>query len=136
MQITREADYAIRCVLHLSRCKEGSATVGDIAEAQSIPRTFAAKILQKLSKAKIVKSVRGIKGGFRLARDPARISILDVIEAIQGPLNVNICVLDRQSCERQPTCMVHPIWVEIQILLKERLAYYTFDKFNDKKGSL
>jgi Rrf2 family protein len=128
MQITREADYAIRSILYLASQDGLTATVGDISDAQEIPKTFTAKILQKLTKAGLVRSIRGVTGGFTLAREPFRITLLDVIEAVQGPLALNICVVDKKSCNRIPHCSVHPVWLEINQAFKRRLSEYTFEK--------
>ncbi len=97
--------------------------VDEIAQARDVPKSFLAKILQKLKRAKLVESFRGVKGGFRLARDPSGISLLDVIEAIQGDVGVNVCAVDELACDRSAECVVHPIWKKmsskIKVLLKE-----------------
>jgi Rrf2 family protein len=129
MHITREADYAIRCVLHLTEHIGEPVSVDDIAETQGIPRTFTAKILQRLVKADILKSTRGPKGGFMLSRQPACISLLDVIEAIQGPVALNLCVIDSKYCNRSSLCSVHPVWVEINGEFRQRLSECTFEEF-------
>ncbi|HHN64052.1 MAG TPA: Rrf2 family transcriptional regulator [Nitrospirae bacterium] len=134
VQITREADYAIRCILHLVGLDGGMSTVRNIADRESIPRSFAAKIVQKLTKAGLVESVRGVKGGFRITRSPEEISLLDVIEAVEGPISMNICVLDKKSCDRQPQCPVHPCWVEITESIRERLGSYTFERILRESG--
>jgi DNA-binding IscR family transcriptional regulator len=74
-----------------------------------------------------------VKGGFRLARKPKNISLLDVIEAISGPIPVNICVIDSRSCDRIKRCTVHPVWVRIQKLLKRELASVDFKKLVNGK---
>ena len=87
MQITREGDYGIRSVLYLARQPfKKISFVTEIAEENKIPRSFLAKILQKMVKAKIVRSYRGVKGGFSLSKPAREISILDVLEAIEGKL--------------------------------------------------
>src|SRR5512135_1502464 len=98
MQITRETDYAIRCVYYLAGKKSGVTMVDEISKEMNIPKSFLAKILQKLAKASLVKSYRGVKGGFELSRAPEEISLLGVIEAIQGPVAMNICALDSSLC--------------------------------------
>ena len=123
MRISRETDYAIRCMLHLCGNAREVAMVDEIAQARDVPKSFLAKILQKLKRAKLVESFRGVKGGFRLARDPSGISLLDVIEAIQGDVGVNVCAVDELACDRSAECVVHPIWKKmsskIKVLLKE-----------------
>ena len=128
MQITRQTDYATRCVLHLSRMKERVLVVDDIARVMDIPKSFLAKILQRLTKAGIVKSSRGIKGGFQLAKKPGQISLLDVIEAIQGPAGMNRCAINKFTCKFSNTCTVHPIWVELRRKVEQHLEKITFQK--------
>jgi Rrf2 family protein len=128
MQITRETDYAIRCVDYLSD-KWGSVTmVDEISRGKSIPKSFLAKILQKLTKASIVKSYRGVKGGFELARPPKEITLLDVIEAIQGPVAMNVCAIDEAMCDFSSSCAVHPVWIEIRREVEKILGKKTFAK--------
>ena len=129
MNITRETDYAVRCVLYLAKYADVISIVDDIAREMEIPKSFLAKILQKLAKAGIVKSTRGVKGGFRLAMEPSGISLLRVIEAIQGPLCLNVCLIDDKHCRRTSFCSVHPAWVEIQKTVEKELRSYDFGKF-------
>lgn len=141
MQISKEADYAIRSILYLSLQKDKPSTVGDISEAQGIPKAFTAKILQKLVKAGLIKSTRGVKGGFSLAKEPVNISLLDVVEAVDGDIALNYCLIDKNKCKRSHSCFVHPFWAEIQEELVEKLKSYHFQKiinsgnhtFNDNK---
>ncbi|HXW68869.1 MAG TPA: Rrf2 family transcriptional regulator [Dissulfurispiraceae bacterium] len=137
MEITRESDYAIRCILYLSG-KPGEVNMIDaIAREMQIPKSFLAKILQKLTRAGLVKSFRGVKGGFQLARLPGEISLLDVVEAIEGDASVNVCALDQTLCGRSKTCPVHPVWVEIRKDFRKILKKYNFArlKLSGKKGS-
>lgn len=121
MRISRETDYAIRCMLHLCGNARKVAMVDEIAKERDVPKSFLAKILQKLKRAKLVESFRGVKGGFRLARDPSGISLLDVIEAIQGGVGVNICTVDDQACDRSAECVVHPIWKKMRSAIEVSL---------------
>lgn len=133
MNITRETDYAVRCVLYLAKHHDGVAIVDDIAREMEIPKSFLAKILQKLARAGIVKSTRGVKGGFRLALAPSDISLLRVIEAIQGPLCLNLCLIDDKHCRRSTFCSVHPAWVEIQKTVAKELSAYDFGRFLERE---
>ncbi len=129
MEITRETDYAIRCILYLSGKQEEISMVEDIAREMQIPKSFLAKIVQKLSRASLVKSFRGVKGGFQLARPPADISLLDVVEAIEGKIAMNVCALDRMLCSRSNTCLVHPVWIEIRKDFRKILEKYNFARW-------
>ncbi len=126
MQITREADYAIRCVLHLSESEGEIVMVNEIAKARKIPRSFLAKILQRLAKAGIIKSFRGVNGGYQLAKSPEKINLLDVIEAIDGPVAMNRCAIDRRMCSLSDECVVHPVWVELRKETERRLRKIDF----------
>ncbi len=128
MYVTREADYAIRCVLYLSKEPGWIASAKEISESMDVPRSFLAKILQRLSKKGLVTSIRGMKGGFQLAKRPKVISLLEVIEAIQGPSAISACAIDRRICGRSRICAVHPIWVEIRKEVEKRLEREKFAK--------
>lgn len=128
MYVTRKADYAIRCVLYLTRNKERVASVDEISGAMFVPKTFLSKILQRLMKAGIVSSTRGIKGGFQLAKKPKDINLLEVIEAIQGVSAANICAVDKSLCRLSSTCVVHPVWVKIRKKVEKELKKENFAK--------
>jgi Rrf2 family protein len=128
MQITRETDYAIRCVYYLKNKPDEVTMVDEIAREMLIPKSFLAKILQKLSRAKIVRSYRGVKGGFQLAREPENISIYDVIKAIEGPVAMNVCAVDKKKCSLSSKCAVHPIWVELRKEVEDKLKSKKFSQ--------
>ena len=136
MEITRETDYAIRCVLYLSGKEESIIMADEISRAMSIPKSFLAKILQKLTKAGIVKSFRGVKGGFRLAKKPQQISLLDIIEAIEGPTAMNRCALDASFCNFSGTCTVHPVWVELRKIVENYLRKTNFRRLSSSTSSM
>jgi Rrf2 family protein len=127
MQITRQADYAIRAVRYLSRQKENQrAATSTVAKEMKIPPSFLAKIISQLSIAGLLHTSRGARGGVTLARDPKDISLLDVVEAIDGPILLNECVGDPGNCDFSEECAMHPIWQEAQEALVKRLRETTF----------
>jgi len=128
MYLTREADYAVRCVLFLSRDADRTASAAEISQAALVSRGFLAKILQRLAKRGIVRSTKGATGGFALSRPPEEISVLDVIEALQGPVAINVCAVDKKACDLAGACAVHPIWLELRQGIEERLSEETFAK--------
>lgn len=135
MQLTREGDYGIRSVLFLSRQPFKKVIfVSEIAEEYKIPRSFLAKILQKLVKAKIVRSHRGVKGGFSLARPSKDISVLDVLEAIEGKLALNLCLANRKKCEFSRHCPIHHVWAAAQTKFMDVLKNANFEELALKKG--
>ncbi|HTG01383.1 MAG TPA: Rrf2 family transcriptional regulator [Nitrospirota bacterium] len=125
MLITRETDYAVRTVLYLAKENDRMVNVSEISRAMHIPKSFLAKILQRLVLRGMVKSARGIKGGFQLAKRPADISLLNIMEAIQGPAGINLCAVDGKKCRMSSTCCVHPIWVDIRHDIEKRLQKQT-----------
>lgn len=133
MYVTRKADYAIRCVLHLSREPETVTSVEDISKVMFVPKTFLAKILQRLMKAGIVSSTRGVKGGFQLAKKPKDINLLDVIEAIQGPSAPNLCAVDKRLCQLSGICTVHPVWMKIRNIVEKELRKKNFAELSGKR---
>jgi Rrf2 family protein len=126
MQITRETDYAIRCILYLSSRTDRIVVVDETSREMAVPKSFLAKILQKLVKAGIVKSFRGVKGGFRLSREPKDITLLDVIEAVEGAIALNACAVDSAVCTFSSACAVHPIWIRLRGEFNELLKRHNF----------
>jgi len=115
MKLTRGGEYGIRGVLYLARHDDGKISMlSAIAKAQDVPPRFLAKIFQALAKAGVVKSHRGAKGGFSLARPASEITIKDVIEAIEGPIYLNVCLVGQGECSRDKICPVHAVWEEAQ----------------------
>ena len=128
MQITRQADYAIRAVRYLA--KHGSnerIATSKVATEMKIPGSFLAKIISQLSIAGLLKTSRGARGGVSLAREPKDISLLEVVEAIDGPILLNECVGTYKPCDFEDECLVHPIWLEVQQTLVKRLRETRFD---------
>jgi Rrf2 family protein len=128
MQITRQADYAVRAVLFLSGLDSGGrAPTSHIAREEQIPPSFLAKIVSQLSVAGVVQTSRGARGGVSLARPAKDISLLEVIEAIDGPITLNECVTDASVCTFGEECPVHSIWCEAHEALVGRLQATDFD---------
>lgn len=128
MQITRQADYAVRAVHYLSQLgPDKRAATSQIAQEQRIPPSFLAKIVSQLSVAGLLQTSRGARGGVSLARPPHEITLLEVVEAIDGPIQLNECVGDNGgSCIFGESCPMRPVWCQAQAELVERLRSATF----------
>jgi Rrf2 family protein len=126
MQITRQADYAVRAVLHLARNGDQRVATNVIADEQHIPPSFLAKIVSQLSIAGLLHTSRGARGGVTLARHPGEISLLEVVEAIDGPIHLNECVGENSSCAFDHNCPLRPVWCEAHEQLVNRLKNTNF----------
>ncbi len=132
--INRETDYAARVLLHLALQEPGSrVTAQQIAAQRVIPRALVRRVVSRLSAAGLVITTRGSEGGISLARPAAQISLLDVVEALEGPLALNICTIEPEVCPLIPVCTVHDAWVHARQLLRDTLAQITFDRLANKK---
>lgn len=131
MQLTRQADYAARAVVYLAVHPHASIT--DIAREQQVPREFLAKILQKLAEAGITRSQRGVGGGISLERDPRDINLLEVIEAVEGPVALNRCLVRPDDCPREGICSLHRELRQVQRNLKKELGDIDFESLARKE---
>ncbi|KMY66103.1 hypothetical protein AAU61_19365 [Desulfocarbo indianensis] len=123
MRLTRAGEYGVRCALYLALQPAGGETSRRrVSEAMRIPLPFLGKIAQQLAHAGIIQITKGAKGGYRLARPAEKISLLEVVEAIEGPLNLNLCLLQSDSCDRSHFCPVHEVWLEAQQCLQKTLG--------------
>jgi Rrf2 family protein len=137
MQITRAAEYAIRGVLYLSSQPKGSVCLlSDISKNQQIPPSFLSKIFQNLGKAGYVSSFRGTGGGFTLLKDPSEITLLDIVEAIDGQIALNICLNDGAVCDNKSACAVHSVWADAQAYMLDLLRKNSFEHLVDKSSQL
>lgn len=127
MQITRQADYAVRAMLYLAQLgMDRRASTSQIAHEKQIPPSFLAKIVSQLSVAGLLQTSRGARGGVSLAKPPEEISLLDVVEAIDGPILLNECVGEGNVCAFGKDCPLKPVWCDAQQELVSRLRKTTF----------
>ncbi|GAP12542.1 transcriptional regulator, BadM/Rrf2 family [Longilinea arvoryzae] len=136
MQITRQADYALRAIYHLTKLDPTQrAATSQIAEEQRIPPSFLAKIISQLSIAGLIHTSRGARGGVSLARSPEEITILEVVEAIDGPIALNECTSSPDACPFGENCPLRKLWCGTQTELIEKLATTTFAQFMSEASS-
>lgn len=115
MKLTKLADYAVRAVVHLGGKKPGElATTDEISVANMIPRAFLAKVMQALCKGGLVVAHRGKSGGFALAKDGKDITVRQIVESVEGPIQLNRCLVMTALCERDAFCGAHSVWREAQ----------------------
>jgi Rrf2 family protein len=123
MQLTRAADYGVRVMIQLAvPAADGRVSLPALAKATGAPESFLSKVLQALARAGLISSRRGQAGGFRISPRGRVASMLDVIEAIDGVICLNVCVAPGRSCARKVHCPAHPVWVEAQRAMLAVLA--------------
>jgi len=136
MGLTQKTEYAIRGMLYVSRLEEGqSASLDIIASEMKVPRSFLAKIFQVLVKSGLIKSSRGIGGGFSLARPPEQITLCEIVEAMEGPIMPNQCLMGEGVCSFQRTCTVHPVWRRVQSVTRGILQEVTLKTLIQETGA-
>lgn len=126
LQISRKVDYALRALIYLAR-NDGrqGCTLGSIAADIAVSPQFLAKIVEELAHRQLVRSRRGARGGYVLARPAQEISFNDVIEAVEGPIALNACLDGLGDCTLLPACGMMPVWLEAQRRLVDVFARTT-----------
>lgn len=129
MCLTLEADYAVRIIGCLS-AQEKRIDAKNISERTGVSLRFALKILRKLVSAGLVKSFKGMQGGYELAKAPSEISMRDVIESVEGSYYLNRCHEEDFVCTRgaKEICNYRKVYNEITELVSQKLGEYTFDE--------
>lgn len=131
MDISRKTDYALRMLADLVRASNGIVSVRSAADANGVPYSFARSIQHDLARAGIIESLRGSRGGMRLAVDPDRVTLLEVVEAVQGPSSLSACSAAGPNggvCPRAASCCYNPIWAGAQELLESYLSSVTLSQ--------
>ncbi len=128
IRITAKAEYALRVVLHLSNSynKNKRLHLDEISKEQKIPREFLVQIMSLLINSKIVISRKGVGGGYLLGKMPKDISIMDVIVAVDGPVNEFKCGVPNTNCLMDDNCSFRPIWDNITREIAEKLESINF----------
>ncbi len=136
LTISRETDYATRVILHLAlQPPDGRTTARQIAEQRLIPRALVRRVVTRLGATGLVTTARGSDGGITLARPAAEISLLEVVEALEGPLALNSCTVEPDTCPLMPACTVHTAWVHARDLVREALGGISFAALAQKGGN-
>lgn len=126
MLLTRAADYAVRVMVHLAAVAPGTrVSRGGLAEAVECPEQFLSKVLQSLTRAGLVTSHRGNTGGFELSAARRNASVLEVVEAVEGPVRLNVCLHSPSECTQAAWCPAYPVWSEAQEALTSVLRRAT-----------
>ncbi|HMK39701.1 MAG TPA: Rrf2 family transcriptional regulator, partial [Bacteroidota bacterium] len=123
MQLSMTGEYAVRTMVHLAAAApDDLVQISDISKEWGIPEGFLRKIVAQLSKNGLIRSQRGTGGGIRLSRPADALTLLDVIEAVEGKLFLNKCLIAPGTCHLDVTCAVHTVWVDAQKSLRNTLT--------------
>jgi len=115
MQLTRAADYGVRVMIQLAKLPPYErALLPELARVTDTPVSFLSKVLQSLTRAQLISSRRGKSGGFSISPRGRGASMCDVIEAVDGPICLNVCLVSGRSCGRKESCPAHPVWGRAQ----------------------
>ncbi len=133
LKISDAASLALHAMGYLAAKPDGVVSTWEIASALQVSENHLAKVLQRLTKAGLVKSNRGPKGGFSLERPGGEITLLEVFEVIEGPLNDTNCLLDNQVCDGCK-CMMGNLMGDINNMVREHLSKTNLDELTDIFG--
>jgi len=125
MRLSPAAGLALRGVVVLAgRYGEGPTTLKTVCAARNLPKQYLVKLFASLAKADVITAIRGKRGGYVLSRHPKQITVLEVIEAIEGPIALNYCQHNPPKC-REPDCAMREMWTELQQIVRGRLGAMT-----------
>ena len=128
MRVTRAVDYAVRVMLHMAGFPPGTIfPLKRLAQAVDVSESFLAKILQVLTRGGLLLSRRGPEGGFELSATGRHATILQVMEVVDGVLQINDCVGNGHHCEREENCAAHSVWAETQSMMIRLLGRDSID---------
>jgi Rrf2 family transcriptional regulator, iron-sulfur cluster assembly transcription factor len=128
MHISRAGEYGVLGLMHLARrCPGQRAMIDQMSRQEGIPKSFLAKIFQNLAKAGLVCSIRGSRGGFALVKNPADISVLEIIEAVEGRIIFQRCKQAKPDCEHAGGCALCGLFERAQDGLKDALTRTSLD---------
>ena len=126
MGINRSTEYSIRALIYMAMNYSSEIiTKDEICKTQGVTPGFLTKIMQPLLKAGLVKSFRGAKGGFQLARDPKEVTLYEVVQLIDNVMMLNACLVGEESCTRDNVCFMHTIWEEAKESVRDIFKKYT-----------
>jgi len=128
MKISTKGRYGLRILIDLATHDPGKPRlIRDIAQSQQISEKYISRLVIDLRRAKLVRSVRGINGGFHLAKAPEQITLLEILETMEGPISVVDCVRSPEKCKRQSLCPARDIWQKLNDGIRELTKEITLD---------
>ena len=127
MKISTKGRYGLRILIDLAIHDQNKPRlVRDIAESQQISEKYISRLIIDLRRARLVRSVRGVKGGFFLARSPNEITLLDILETMEGTISIVDCVMAPEKCPQCNGCGVRGIWQRLNDGIRDQMRSITF----------
>lgn len=136
MEVSRRCDYACRILRAASKRSEGYVSIAEIAEEESIPYAFARSIQHDLTAAGFISTARGARGGLALKCDLDKVTLLDLVQALQGPASVSQCANDPSTCALQPSCVFNRVWQGADRILYAYFSCITLGSLFEQGGEL
>lgn len=135
MKLSRRTDYALRAMTYLAiRRDNGSCTIAEVSRIEKTPREFTAKVLKDLCRSGFLRSTLGPRGGYRMAKAPGQITVLEVMEALDGPMAINKCLADPSYCDQTPGCRMHRLFGVVNEKMREMLGGTTIADIAEEGG--
>jgi len=128
LRVTRLTDYATLLMTVLARAPDVVHSGAALAECARLELTTVSKVLKSLAQAGLIEGLRGAFGGYRMARPPHEVSLLEIVEAIEGPLGMTECSVAEGNCDRSGFCTVAPHWHRVNDVITDALRAMTLDR--------
>jgi len=139
MRITTQGDYAVRCLMAIGRFgQEGPVSIRRIVESEGLPQDYIEQLLLKLRRGRLIKSVRGVNGGYLLSSQPDEITIRNVLEAAEGQAFEVICARNKKArkscCRSDERCVLRGVWEGLKGRIEDYLGSVSVQDLIDKEG--
>ena len=135
MNLNKTTEYAIAIMVFMASEKDDVFSAESLYKKLDIPRRYLRKLLTALSKSGFIRSAKGRKGGFVLARQLGEISIESIIKAVEGPEIMENCILGHHRCNEHEKCLMHEKWTEAKFKMLETLSNITLQELRDKQNT-
>ena len=125
MKVSPAAEFAMRGMIVLAQSHgNGPLNLATVCAKRGLSKEYLAKLFALLARANLLTAIRGKHGGYILSREPKQINVLEIIEAIEGPLALNFCQHEPPKCD-QPDCVLRPVWADLQQTMRQKLKAIT-----------
>jgi len=132
IKISRKTDYSVRVLIALARNGNETLSARELSETMQIPYRFLEQVIRGLRQGGFIKSYRGFKGGYQLSRTPQDISLLEIVEAVHGPIELTPCLEEPSACNLIKDCAAHEVWLQVDRNIRQSLGSVTLDKLTSK----